>query len=56
MKMLNVLKQFVREDRGMETVEWAVLAALIVGSLVTVVTALGGNILNAFTNLKNATT
>lgn len=56
MKTLSVLKQFCREERGMETVEWAVLAALIVGSLVTVVTALGTNVLNAFTALKNATT
>jgi Flp pilus assembly pilin Flp len=54
-KVLNVLKQFVGNDQGMETVEWGVLAALIVGGLVVVIGALGTNVLNKFTALQNAT-
>ena len=35
--------------------EWAVLAALIVAGLVTVIGGLGSNVLNKFTVLKSAT-
>ena len=48
--------KFVSDERGMETVEWGVLAALIVAGLVTVIGTLGTNVLNKFTTLKNATT
>ena len=40
----------------METVEWAVLAALIVAGIVGVVTTLGGNVKTAFNNLVTGTT
>ena len=56
MKLVALLKQFARDERGMETVEWGVLAALIVAGLVTVIGTLGTNVLNKFTTLKNATT
>lgn len=46
---------FVRDDRGLETVEWGILAALIVTGLVTVVKTLGSQILNKFNSLQNAT-
>ncbi len=46
---------FLRDEQGMETVEWAILAALIVAGLVAVITGLGGNVLNKFTALQNAT-
>jgi len=52
---MELLKKFVRDDRGMETVEWAVLAALIVAGLVAVITTLGGNVLARFTVLRDAT-
>jgi Flp pilus assembly pilin Flp len=50
-----MFKRFSRDERGMETVEWAILAALIVAGLVTVITGLGQNILNKFTALQTAT-
>ena len=50
------LSRFIKDDRGMETVEWAVLAALIVAGLIGIVTTLGGNVKTAFTNLKTGTT
>lgn len=49
------LRAFLNDQRGLETVEWAVLAALIVATLVTVISGLGSNVLTKFTNLQNAT-
>ena len=53
--MSQLLKKFVRDDSGMETVEWAILAALIVAGLVAVITTLGNNVLSRFTTLRDAT-
>jgi Flp pilus assembly pilin Flp len=52
---LLLLKKVARDESGMETVEWAILAALIVAGLVAVITTLGTNVLDKFTTLKNAT-
>jgi len=49
------MKKFIRDDRGLETVEWGILAALIVTGLVTVVKTLGTQILGKFTSLQTAT-
>jgi pilus assembly protein Flp/PilA len=54
-KLRYLVKSFAREEQGMETVEWAILAALIVAGLVAVITALGSNVLARFTTLKDAT-
>jgi Flp pilus assembly pilin Flp len=48
--------RFLHDERGMETVEWGILAALIVGGLVTIAGTLGNNIATSFQTLKNATT
>jgi len=56
MSMLKTLQRFVRNDSGMETVEWAVVAALIVAGLVAVITGLGTNVTNKFNALQTATT
>jgi Flp pilus assembly pilin Flp len=53
---MKTLVSFLKDERGMETVEWAVLAALIVVGLVAMIGLLGGNVLNKFTALKDATT
>jgi Flp pilus assembly pilin Flp len=49
------MKRFLKEERGMETVEWAVLAALIVAGLITVVVGIGNNVKSAFTKLQDGT-
>jgi len=54
MKVLNLMKRFVRDERGMETVEWAVLAALVTAALVAAITTLGTNVKSAFTSLSTA--
>jgi Flp pilus assembly pilin Flp len=51
----HLLKKLVRDDSGMETVEWAILAALIVAGLVAVITTLGEHVLTRFTTLRDAT-
>ena len=53
---MNTLRRFWSDDGGMETVEWAILAALIVAGLIGIVAAVGGNIKTAFTNLQTGTT
>jgi Flp pilus assembly pilin Flp len=51
----SLIKRFVQDDRGMETVEWGVLAALIVGGLVVAIGAIGTNLVTKFTALQSAT-
>ena len=53
--MQRIIRSFVRDEQGMETVEWAILAALIVAGLVAVIAALGGHVNDAFNKLQNAT-
>ncbi|MEN8126565.1 MAG: Flp family type IVb pilin [Planctomycetota bacterium] len=53
---MNLLKRFIKDERGMETVEWAVLAALIVMALILAIGTLGDNVLAAFQRLTTATT
>ncbi|MDB5172573.1 MAG: Flp/Fap pilin component [Phycisphaerales bacterium] len=55
MNLLNGLKKFARDERGMETVEWGVLAAVIVVGLATAVVTLGNHIMTKFNALKDAT-
>ena len=55
-KKMEVLKRFWRDQRGLETVEWAVIAALIVGGLVGIIALLGGNVKTMFERLQSATT
>jgi Flp pilus assembly pilin Flp len=56
MSLMNTLRRFVNDDRGMETVEWAVVAALIVAGVVGAVSGLGTNVLAKFNALITATT
>lgn len=53
---MAILKRFITDDRGLETVEWAVMAALIAAGLVLIIAGLGNNMENRFTRLENATT
>jgi Flp pilus assembly pilin Flp len=53
---MRVLKRLIADESGMETVEWAVLAAIIVAGLISVIAGVGTNVKSAFTNLSTATT
>jgi len=54
-KLSNQVRAFVGNEGGMETVEWAVMAAIIVAGLVMVISALGTNVVNKFSYLKAQT-
>ena len=46
-----MLKRFIKDERGLETVEWVVMAALIVLGITAAVTTLQGKIGGVFTDL-----
>jgi len=52
--MDGLLKKFVSDERGLETVEYAVMTALIVAAVITAVTALRSAIISRFTAVTAA--
>jgi Flp pilus assembly pilin Flp len=46
--MLNLMKQFVREDDGLEMVEWAIVAALITTTAAVTMAGIGTEVDAAF--------
>jgi len=52
--MKNVLRKFWADDRGTETVEWAIIIGLIATGAVTLAVLIGGHVTDAFTNLETA--
>ncbi|MCZ6653166.1 MAG: Flp family type IVb pilin [Planctomycetota bacterium] len=48
----NLLNSFFSDERGTETVEWGLMAGLIVGGLVLTVAAIGTWVRLKFTELK----
>jgi Flp pilus assembly pilin Flp len=53
--MSRMIRQLLADESGMETVEWGVIAALIVGAVVTALTTLGTNVKRQFDIMVNAT-
>jgi Flp pilus assembly pilin Flp len=51
MKLLNA---FVADDKGLETVEYAIIAGLIVAGTITAITAIGNWVSGKFGTLKTA--
>ena len=50
--MKALFKRFIREEEGLELVEYAVMTALIVAALVTAITLLSGAISGRFTEVQ----
>ena len=48
---MNFIKNLIKEEDGVTAVEYALIASLIAGVIITAVTLLGGNISTMFTNL-----
>ena len=48
----NLLKSFFSDERGTETVEWGLMAGLIVGGLVVVVVSIGTWVRSKFEQLQ----
>ena len=53
--MSRTIRRFVADESGMETVEWGVVAAIIVGAVIAAVTTIGANVKRTFHTLVNAT-
>jgi Flp pilus assembly pilin Flp len=50
--MKTTLKQFLNDEAGLETVEYAIISGLIVAGLVAIVTAIGAWVNGQFTTLQ----
>ena len=53
--MLNAMKRFVRDDSGLETVEWAIVGGLVVAVGALIFTAIGGDVETSLSNLQTVT-
>ncbi len=51
--MKTILK-FLRNDRGSETVEWAIIIGLIAVGAIVFAAAIGQHVYDAFSNLSDA--
>ena len=49
---MRSISQFMSDERGLETVEYAIIAGLNVSGLVAIIVAIGGWVKNQFTNLQ----
>ncbi len=52
-KFWNVTKRFMADDRGLETVEYAIIIGLIVAGLIGVIAAIGDWVFQQFNTLLN---
>jgi len=48
-----MLRRFLKDEAGLETVEYAVMTALIVAALITAITLLSGAISGRFNSVKD---
>ena len=53
---MKLIKRFIKDERGLETSEYALLLALICVAIVGVVSVLSGKIQDAFTGASDAMT
>jgi len=49
--MISLLKKVVRDERGVSALEYALIAGMLAGVIVTAVTAFGGQLSGAFTRI-----
>lgn len=48
-----MLKSFLSDEKGLETVEYAIIAGLIVVVVLTVISTLGSKVQNIFQSISN---
>ena len=48
MKVLEILKRFIKDEQGLETVEYAIITGLIVAATITAIGILGGWVTEQF--------
>ena len=51
---MTSLNRFLSDERGLETVEYAIIAGLIVSGLVAIIVAIGGWVKSQFSNLQSS--
>ncbi len=51
--LMKALRRFVVKEEGLETVEYAIVAALITVAAITAITAVGTNVATMFNTLAN---
>jgi len=49
---MKSISTFLSDERGLETVEYAIIAGLIVSGLIAIIVAIGGWVKSQFTNLQ----
>jgi pilus assembly protein Flp/PilA len=49
-----MIKSFLSDEKGLETVEYAIIAGLIVIALIALMTAIGNKVKNKFQALNDA--
>ena len=50
---MNLLKRLIRDERGLETVEYAIITGLVVAGTIAAVTALGAWVSGQFASLQS---
>jgi len=53
--MLNAIKRFVRDESGLETVEWAIVGGLVVAVGAIVFTLIGQDVQTSLNTLEGVT-
>jgi pilus assembly protein Flp/PilA len=51
---MKSLKSFLSDDKGLETVEYAIIAGLIVVALIAIITAIGTKVASKFEALNTS--
>ena len=51
---MEKFKKFIKDENGLETVEYAIIAGLIVVGTIVTITAIGGKVATVFTSLNTA--
>ena len=52
--MEDVVKGFLRDERGTETVEWAIMIGIIAVGAITAILTIGNWVVDKFTELQTA--
>ncbi len=53
--MLNAIKRFVRDESGLETVEWAIVGGLVVAVGAIIFTLIGQDVQTSLGNMQTIT-
>ena len=52
MKVAQIVKRFVKDEKGLETVEYAIIAGLIVVATIATIASIGGWVSTKFQQLE----